>query len=86
MKTRKDYHNLHLKCDILLSAGVLESFRNNNLKNYGLCPSNYLSATALSWDAMVNMKKIKLELISDLDMYIFLEKGMRGGVSYISNR
>ena len=86
MKTRKDYHNLHLKCDILLSADVLESFRNNNLKNYGLCPSHCLSAAALSWDAMVNMKKIKLELISGLDMYIFLEKGMTGGVSYISNR
>ena len=43
-------------------------------------------APALSWDAMLNMTKIKLELISDPDMYIFFEKGMRGGVSYISNR
>ena len=45
-----------------------------------------VSAPALSWDAMLNMRKIKLELISDPDMYIFFEKGMRGGVSYISNR
>ena len=49
-------------------------------------PTLYLSAPALCWDAMLNMTKVELELISDLDMYIFFEKGMRGGVSYISNR
>ena len=56
----------------------------NSIKNYGLCPSHYLSAPALSWDAMLLMPKVKLELISDPDF--FFEKGMRGGVSYISNR
>ena len=40
----------------------------------------------LSWDALLKMTKIKLELISDPDMYILLEKGTRGGISYISNR
>ena len=80
----KDYHDLHLKCDVLLLADVFEKFRNNSLKNYGLCPSHYLSA--LSWDAMLDMTKIKFELISDPDMYIFFEKDMRGGVSYIYNR
>ena len=42
MKTMKDYHDLYLKCDILLLADVFEKVRNNTLKNYGLCPSNYL--------------------------------------------
>ena len=45
-----------------------------------------MSAPALSWDAMLNMTKVELELIPDPDMYIFFEKGTRGGVSYISNR
>ena len=45
-----------------------------------------MSAPALSWDATLNMTLIKLELISDPDMYIFFEKCMRGGFSYISNR
>ena len=62
----------------------LKKFRNSSLKNYGLCPS-HLSAPVLSWDAMLNMTKIKLELISEPDIYIFFEKDMRGGVSYISN-
>ena len=70
----------------LLLADVSEKFRNDSLKNYGLCLSHYLSEKALSWDAILNMTKIKLDLISDPDMYIFLEKGKRGGVSYISNR
>ena len=43
MKTMKDYHDLYLKCDVLLLADVFEKFRNNILKNYRLCPSNYLS-------------------------------------------
>ena len=45
-----------------------------------------MSAPALSWEAMLNITNIKLEFISDPDMYIFFEKGMRGGVSFISNR
>ena len=48
MKTMKDYQNLHLKCDVLLLANVFEKYRSNSLKNYGLCPSHYLSAPLLS--------------------------------------
>ena len=48
MKTMKEYHNLYLKCDVFLIADVFEKFRNNNLKNYGLCLSHYLSAPGLS--------------------------------------
>ena len=71
MKTIKDYHKLYLKCDILLLADAIEKFRNNSLKNYGLCPSHYLSAPGLSWEKMLKVTKIKLELIPDPDMYIF---------------
>ena len=84
IKTMKDYHDL--KCHVLLLANIFEKFRNNSLKNYGLCPSHYLSAPGLTWDAMLKMAKIELELIPDLDMYIFFEKGTRDGISYISNR
>ena len=85
MKTRKDYYDLHLKCYILLLADVFGKFRNNGLKNYGLCPSHYLSTPDLSWNVMLKMTKIKLVLIPDPDMYIFFEKGTRGEISYISN-
>ena len=75
-----DYHDLYLKCVILLLADVFEKFRNNSLKNYGLCPPG------LSWDAMLKMTKIELELIPDPDVYIFFEKGIRGVISHISNK
>ena len=78
--------HLYLKCDILLLADVFQKFWNNSWKTYGLCPSHYLSASGLSWDVMLKMAKIELELIPDPDMYIFSEKSTRVGISYISNR
>ena len=86
MKTMKDYHDLYLNCDVLLLADAFEKLRINSLKNYGLCPSHYLRAPGLSWNAMLKMTKIELELIPGPDMDIFFEKGIRGGISYISNR
>ena len=72
MGMMKDYHDLHLKCDVFLLADVSENFRNNSLKNYGLCPSHYLSAPGLNWNS--KMTKIELELIPDPDTYIFFKK------------
>ena len=82
MKTMKDYHDLYLKCNVLSLADVFEKFRNNSLKNYGLCPSHYLSAPTLSWNAMINMGKVELGLIPDADMYIFFEKSRRGFLNF----
>ena len=82
----KDYYDLYLKCDVLLLANVFEKFRNRCIESYGLCSSHYLIAPALSWDAIFNMTKVELDLISDVDMHLFVEQGMRGGVSFISKR
>ena len=51
-----------------------------------LDPCHYFTSPFLSWDAMLKMTNIKLELMTDTDMFQFIEKGMRGGVSYIANR
>ena len=53
---------------------------------YGLDPCHYFSSPGLIWDAMLKMTGIKLDLISDIDIHLFIEKGMRGGISYISKR
>ena len=86
MKTMKDYYELYLKCHVLLVANVFEKFVNSSLQNHRLCLSHYLSGQALSWDAMLDTTKVEIQLISDTDMYSFFEKGMRGGVSYVSKR
>ena len=49
-----------------------------------LDPCHY--SPGLSWDAMLKMTGIESELISDIIMYLFIEKGMRGGISYIAKR
>ena len=71
---------------MLLLADVFEKFISTSLKNYNLDPCHYFSAPGLSWDAMLKMTKVKLEKISDADIHLFIEKGMRGGISYISKR
>ena len=86
LKTMGDYHDLYLKSDILLLADVFENFRKTCLQYYKLDPCHYFTSPGLSWDAMLKMTDIKLELITDIDMYQFIEKGLRGGVSYIANR
>ena len=58
MKMIKDYHDLYLKCGVLLLSDVFRHFRNNIFKNYGLCPSHYLSEAALSRHAMLNITKV----------------------------
>ena len=86
LKTMGDYHDLYLKSDTLLLADIFENFRKTCLQYYKLDPCHYFSSPGLSWDAMLKMTKIKLELITDIDMYQFIEKGLRGGTSYIANR
>ena len=71
IKTIKGYHKLYLKCDNLLLTDVFKKFRNSSLKNYRLCLSCYLSAPALSWDAILKMAKVEFEFISYADMYLF---------------
>ena len=81
-----EYHDLYLGSDVLLLTDVFENFRKTCLQYYKLDPCHYFTSLGLSWDAMLKMTNIKLELMTDIDMFQFIEKGMRGGVSYIANR
>ena len=86
IKTMGDFHDLYLKSDIVLLADVFENFRKTCLQYYKLDPCHYFSSPGLSWDAMLKMTNIKLELMNDIDMFQFIEKGLRGGTAYIANR
>ena len=81
-----DCHDLYLKTGVLLLADVFEKFIKTCLDYYGLDPCHYFSSPGLSWDAMLKMTEVELEFISDIDMHLFIEKGMRGAISYIVKR
>ena len=85
IKTMGEYHDLYLKTDVLLLADVLESFRKTCLQYYKLDPCHYFTSPGLSWDAILKMTNIKLEQMTNVDMFQLIEKGMRGGESYIAN-
>ena len=86
IKTLGEYHDLYLKSDVLLLSDVFENFRETCFQYYKLDPAHYYSAPGLSWNACLKMTGIELELISDVDMYLMIEKGLRGGMSVISHR
>ena len=85
-KTFKDFHDHYLKKDALLLTDVFEKFIDICLKNYGLETCHSFSAPGLSWDAMLKMAKIELEKISNADIHLFIQRGMRGEISYINKR
>ena len=76
----------YLKRDVLLIARVFGNFDNTCLELYGLDPCHYCGSPSVSWDGMLKLIEIELELIADTDMYSFVEKWMRGGISYIAKR
>ena len=82
----EDYHNLYVETDTMLLADVFENFRKVCQEKYGLDPAHYYSAPGLSWDALMKKTGVELELLTDLDMHLMIERGMRGGISMVSKR
>ena len=81
-----DFHDIYLKCDVLLLADFFEKFRASCLAHYSLDAVHYYTAPGLAWDAVLKMSRVSLELITDIDMYHFIEKSIRGGISMITTR
>ena len=74
LKSMGEYHDLYLKSDIFLLADVFENFRKTCMQYYKLDPCHYFTSPGLSWDAMLKIANIQLELMTDIDMFQFLEK------------
>ena len=85
-KTLGDYHDLYVKTDVALLADVFENFRKLCLQQYGLDPAHYFTSPGLSWDALLKKTGVELELLTDYEMHMFVERGIRGGISMVSKR
>ncbi|XP_055839997.1 uncharacterized protein LOC129907698 [Episyrphus balteatus] len=82
----KSYMEIYLKSDVVLLADIFENFRKVCRHRYSLDPCHYYTAPGLSWDAMFKVTKVELELLTDIEMYNFFQKGIRGGLTQCSHR
>ena len=78
-----EYHDFYLKSDTLLLANVFENFRKMRLKIYQLDPVKFLSAPGLTWQTVSKKAEVKLELLTDIDMLVMVQKDIRGGICNI---
>ncbi|RLU19456.1 hypothetical protein DMN91_008013 [Ooceraea biroi] len=80
------YSDLYLMTDVLLLADVFQNFRDTCIRSYGLDPAHYFTLPGYTWDAMLLHTGIEFELLTDVDMVLFVERGVRGGLSQCSHR
>ena len=81
-----EYHDLYVQSDTLLLTDVFENFRNNGLEVYQLDPAHFLSLPGLAWQAYLNKTTVKLELLTDYDMLLMVEEGIRGRICHSIHR
>ena len=86
IKNMKEYLELYLKTDIILLADVFENFRKLFKNDYGLDPAWYYTTPGMAWDGMLKMTEAELDLISDPNIYLMIENGIRGGICTVSKR
>ena len=81
-----DYHDLYVQSDTLLLADVFENFRDMCIKEYELNPAHFLSLLGLAWQACLEKTNIELEVLTDYDMLLMVEEGIRGGICHSIHR
>ena len=85
-KTFQNYMEIYLLADCLLLCDVFENFRTNCLEQYSIDPCYYFSAPHFTFDAFLRHSSLTLELLSDINQYLFIIKKIRGGMSMVSKR
>ena len=80
IRNRGDYHDLYVQIDTFLLADVFEKFRDKCIEIYGLDPSYFYSAPGLAWQACLKKTDVKSKLLTDYQILLVIEEGIRGGM------
>ena len=86
IKNLCEYNDLYVQSNTLLLADVFENFWNTCFEIYEIDPSRFFTALVLAWQAALKNAKVKLDLITDIDLLLMVEKGVRGGISLAIHR
>lgn len=86
VKNMKEYTEIYLKVDITILADIFENFRYECSRIYHLDPAHYFTTPGYSWDAMLKQTGVMIELLTDIDQVLFIERGLRGGICQCSHR
>ena len=86
MQTTGQYHNVYIMLDTLLLADVFEEHRIMGFEKYGLDPAHYFTPPSFAWDRLLKMTQKELELLTEYDMHLFIERGTRGGISTVREK
>ena len=86
IKNQVEYHDLYVQSDTLLLADVFDNFRNMCLEIYELDPVYFVSAPGLAWQPCLKKAEVKLELLTDYEMILMIEKEIRGGICQATHR
>ena len=81
-----DYHDLYVKSDTLLLADVFENFRKACIETYELDTAHLISLPGLAWQACLKKTGVELELLTDYDMLLMIEEGIRGRICHAVHR
>ena len=83
-QTFGDYLMVYLKLDVILLACVFERFRQKTMEQDGLEPIHFVSLPGLSFQSAFKMTGERIHLLTDLEMYTFFERGIRGGMTFVN--
>lgn len=82
----QEYTQLYLKTDVLLLTDIFENFRDSSITLYELDPAHYYTLPGYSWDCMLKYTGVRIELLTNIDQLMFVERGLRGGITQCSKR
>ena len=81
-----DYHDLYLQTNVILPANIFEAFRDTCLEHYSLHPAHFYTSPRLAWKACLRKTRVRLELLTNPDMLLMFEHGIRGGITQAVHR